>query len=403
MGLIGVVCEYNPFHRGHLLHLERSRVALGEDSPVLCVMSGDFVQRGEAAMYDKFARAEAACRCGADLVVELPLPWALSSAEGFARGAVSLLAALGADHLAFGSESGDLEALWGLARTLLEPELMEEIRDLLAREGKLSFAAAREQALRLRLGEQAELLRQPNDILAVEYLKAARELGCGLRPVAIRRQGAGHDAADSGEGPCSASELRRRIRAGESTEGEIPAPAAEVYAGERRAGRELADPAVLDIALLSRLRMLDPADFGALPDAGEGLGLRLWRAVQEQPGLEEVLAAAKSKRYALSRLRRMAICAALGVRSGENRGLPPYARVLAFNARGRELLRKMDGSCPLPLLIKPAQVRRLSPDCERIFTLGAKAHDLYVLGLPAAKTVSPGEDWRRGPWIGVEL
>ena len=128
MAVIGIVCEYNPFHRGHELHIQKSRAALGEESAVLCVQSGDFVQRGEAAVYDKFARAEASCRCGADLVVELPLPWCLSSAEGFARGAVSLLGALGATHLSFGSETGELEALRALAGTLREPDFLLEVR-----------------------------------------------------------------------------------------------------------------------------------------------------------------------------------------------------------------------------------------------------------------------------------
>ena len=168
MKLIGVVCEYNPFHRGHLLQLESARAALGEDCATLCVMSGDFVQRGEGAVYDKFTRAEAACRCGADLVLELPLPWSLSSAEGFARGAVSLLGAMGASHLSFGSESGDTEALLQLSRTLADPSLTEEIRELMQREGSLSFAAARERAVERRMGDQAALLqsagREPGTI-----------------------------------------------------------------------------------------------------------------------------------------------------------------------------------------------------------------------------------------------
>lgn len=397
MAVIGVVCEYNPFHRGHRLHLERCRAALGEDSPVICVMSGDFVQRGEAALYDKFARAEAACRCGASLVVELPLPWCLSSAEGFARGAVSLLGALGASHLGFGSETGELDSLLLLARTLRDGALLGEVRALLARDPSLSFAAAREQAVRQRLGERAELLRRPNDILAVEYLKAAEELFPALVPLPVLRVGAGHDEPGSAEGPCSGSELRRRIRAGESVSGEIPAEAAAVFARERAAGREMSDPGPLEIALLSRLRLLSPADFDALPDAGDGLGRRLWRAVQEQSGLEEILAAAKTKRYALSRLRRICLAAALGLRSGDARSLPPYARVLAFDGRGRELLRRMES--PLPLLVKPAQARKLSPEAQRVFSLGAAAHDLYVLGLPVPEQRRPGADWRTGPAI----
>ena len=394
MNVIGVVCEYNPFHRGHLLHLERCRAALEGESAVLCVLSGDFVQRGEAAVYDKFIRAEAACRSGADLVIELPLPWALSSAEGFARGALGLLAALGATHLGFGSETGETAPLQELARALLEEDTIEQIRERMAREGNLSFAAAREQVLTERLGEKARLLRHPNDILAVEYLKAAAEQQLSLRPLAIRREGAGHDETAAGEGPCSASELRRRLQAGESLEGEIPEAAEAVYARARAEGRELKDPAMLEIAVLSRLRMLAREDFERLPDGGDGLGLRLWKAVQEEGRLEDIAQAAKSKRYALSRLRRMCLAAALGLDRESAKGLPPYARVLAFNERGQKLLREGDASS-IPLLAKPAQVRQMGEAAERVFRLGAGAHDLYALGLPTQER--PGEDWRRGP------
>ena len=132
--MIGIVCEYNPFHNGHARHITRALQEIGPDEGVVCVMSGDFVQRGEPAVYSKFARAEAACRGGADLVIELPLPWCLSSAEGFARGAVGLLGALGAEHLAFGSETGEVAELESLARALLTADSQEEIRKLLDRD-----------------------------------------------------------------------------------------------------------------------------------------------------------------------------------------------------------------------------------------------------------------------------
>ena len=397
MAVIGIVCEYNPFHRGHELHIQKSRAALGEESAVICVQSGDFVQRGEAAVYDKFARAEAACRCGADLAVELPLPWCLSSAEGFARGAVSLLGALGCTHLSFGSETGELDALQALADTLREPGFLLAVKALLEREPSLSFAAARERAAQQRLGDSALLLRQPNNILAVEYLKAVGELGLPLAPLPILREGAPHDGEGDGEGPRSASKLRRMLRAGESIAGEVPRPAEEVYARERELGRELRDPRLPELALLSRLRMLEETDYGKLPDAEGGLGRRLYRAVQEEASLEGILAAAKSKRYALARLRRMCLCAALGVRAEMTRGLPPYARVLAANARGRALLRELSGQSKLPILTRPGAVRELGADCEALFRLGARAHDFYVLGFPEEEQRRPGEDWRRMP------
>ena len=193
MSIIGIVGEYNPFHSGHEYHIRQSRLNLGEDCPVVCVMSGDFVQRGEPAIYSKFARAEAACRCGADLVVELPLPWSLSSAEGFARGAVYLLSKLGVTHLSFGSEAGELEPLETIAQSLLDPAVNGEIKQVLNNDASLSYAQARQKALETRLGELSGQLELPNNILAVEYLKAIYELRLDLQPMTVLRFGSGHD------------------------------------------------------------------------------------------------------------------------------------------------------------------------------------------------------------------
>ena len=144
MHVVGIVCEYNPFHLGHLYQLNETKRILGEDTTAVCVMSGDFVQRGEAAVFDKFARAEAACRCGADLVAELPLPWCLSSAEGFARGAVSILADLGCDTMSFGSESDDLSALSALADFALDECAQARIRAIMDKDETMPFARARQ-------------------------------------------------------------------------------------------------------------------------------------------------------------------------------------------------------------------------------------------------------------------
>lgn len=394
--LLGVVCEYNPFHQGHLHHLRESRRAAGEDAAVVCVMSGDFVQRGEAAVFSKFARAEAAVACGADLVLELPLPWCLSSAEGFARGAVGLLGAMGVERLCFGSETGETAALEDLAALLLEPAFMEALKARMRAEPTLSFAAAREAEARARLGETAALLSRPNDILAVEYCKAIREQSASVRPFAVKRIGSGHDRAD-GAGPLSASALRERLYAGDSVEGEIPPEAMRIFRREREQGRTLLRRDSLEIPMLSRLRALDEDAFLSLPDASDGLGQRLFRAVRGEPGLDAIHEATKTKRYALSRIRRLCLCACLGVKKGMAEGTPPYARVLAANGQGRALLRERAEYTEIPILTKPAAVRSLSADSEALFTLGAQAHDFYVLGFPEVAQRRPGEDWRTGP------
>ena len=399
MNVIGIVCEYNPFHNGHLYHMQRSRELLGEDSPVICVMSGDFVQRGEAAIYSKFARAEAACLSGADLVFELPLPWSLSSAEGFARGAAGLLDRLGATHLCFGSETGETAPLETLARELLQPGLQREVKEQLARDGSLSYAAAREMAVRDRLGDLALLLEQPNNILGVEYIKAIYDNRLHMEPCAVLRVGSGHDREGNASGFRAAAELRRLISRGREIKGELPETAEAVFAREKLQGRETADKSAFEMAILSRLRLFDEACYEALPDAADGLGRRLYGAVRQEPSLDGVLAAAKTKRYALARIRRMVMCACLGVKAGMNEGIPPYARLLAANCRGRELLRDLQRDSKVPILTKPAAVKDMGRLCAELFTLGANAHDFYTFGYRAVEERKPGKDWRTGPKI----
>ena len=397
MDFIGVVCEYNPFHNGHAYHLRES-ARLTDDQGVVCVMSGDFVQRGEAALYAKYARAEAAVRGGADVVFELPLPWSLASAEGFARGAVGLLAAIGATTLSFGTESEDLGILDTLARRLIEPQTVELIRAKMADEPELSFAAARQRVLEELCGEGARALETPNNILAVEYLKTIYTENLSLKPLGVRRLGSAHDGAGEGN-TRSASEIRSLLSRGESADRFMGAAARAVLERDTAQGRGIPSRAAIETAILSRLRMLRREDFLALPDASGGLGERLFRAAGEEPTLDAVFAAVKNKRLAMSRVRRACYCAALGITSNAADGIPPYARLLAANARGREMLAELKETSEIPIVTKPASVRELGERSETIFSLGAAAHDLYVLGYRAAEERRGGADWRSGPRI----
>lgn len=399
MSVIGIVGEYNPFHYGHKHHIAETKRLLGEDCPVVCAMSGDFIQRGEAAVYSKFARAEAAVRSGVDLVLELPPAWALSSAEGFARGAVGLLGSIGVvTHLSFGSECGEVEPLETLAEILLDPLIGADIRrELEAQEG-IPFAAARQRAVAKRAGELSGQLETPNNILAVEYIKAVYEQGLSIKPVTVQRFGSGHDKI-SESGHKSAAEIRRALANGADISASVPGSTYEIYRREDKLGRGPVLMENLESAMISRLRMLPNSAFAALPDAGEGLNNRLARAAREESGLDAVIAAAKSKRYALSRIRRMVMCAVLGISADMSRETPPYARVLAANARGCALLREMDGKARIPVITKPAAVKELGAECREMFDRSSSAHDLYVLGYSAKEERRGGADWRTSPKI----
>ncbi len=377
MRTVGIVAEYNPFHAGHARHIAETRRALGEDCAVAAAMSGNFVQRGDCALFDKWRRARAALEGGADLVLELPTVWAAASAERFARGAVNILRAAGAECLSFGSESGDADGLKTLAASLDGPAYDAALREELA--GGASFAACRQKAAAGLAGaERAALLANPNDNLAVEYLRAARRLGWVPEVVAVPRAGAGHDGGDHPDYP-SASYLREQIRAGKLQ--------SEGFADLRRAER----------AVLARLRSMSLSGFEALPDSGEGLASRLYRAVQRGTSLEEVWALAKTKRYAHARLRRMTLWAFLGLTAADVPENPPYLRVLGCNARGREILKRLKKTAPLPVLTKPAHAKELDGEGRRLFELEARCTDLYDLCLDPVPV--PGREWTTSPVI----
>lgn len=393
MKLIGIIAEYNPFHNGHKYHIEESRKAVDDDSAVVCVMSGDFVQRGEAAIFSKYARAEAAVRGGADLVLELPLPWSLASAEGFARGSVGLLNSLNCiDKLSFGSECGDLATLNALAMALLDPEVMPAVTEEM--KSGISFAAARQNVLERQLGDMAKHLAYPNNILAVEYIRAIFLQHSRMDPVTITREGASHDEEGG-----SASDLRAKLQQGKSIKDLTPKKCKAVYDREKKAGRGPVTMKSLELPIVSRLRMLDAPSYDALPDAGEGLGKRLCAAAHDEPALDGILSAAKTKRYALSRLRRMTMCAALGVTADYTDGIPPYARVLAANNKGKAALRIISEKSQIPIITKPATVRELSRECRDIFLLGSGAHDLYVMAYKAYDDRRGEADYRTSPTI----
>ena len=367
--IIGIVSEYNPFHEGHAYHIRETKKSVGEDAPVICVMSGDYVQRGEWAIQPKALRAEAACRGGADLVVELPLPWCLASAGYFAAGAVSILKKLGITHLSFGSESGDIELLKSVSSRLSESGTQEEIQKYMKQNPNIPYPAARSAVL------GSSLPVQPNDLLAVEYLQAIE--GTEIRPVAVRRAGMLHDERGN-TGILSASEIRSRILSGR-----ISAPHV--------------DSDQIDLACVSRLRMLKKEDFDALPDCQDGLGQRIYEAVREHTSVDSICLTAKTKRYTLSRVRRAVLCAVLKLRADYLSSDPPYARVLASNAKGRELLalRKKDSS--VPIITQPKGILKLNAEAQKLFELGSSAHDLFMLCYPERENDRCGEDYRKGP------
>ena len=391
----GIIAEYNPFHLGHARQLSALRHILGEDCGVVAAMSGNFVQRGECAVAEKHARAEAAVRCGVDLVLELPTAYAAATAEVFARGGVGLLAASGiVTHLCFGSEEGELAPLLELARCLEREDFAALLRENLA-EG-MGFAAARQRAAEAIAGGAAGCLAQPNANLGVEYLRALDRLGGGMMPLTIRRTGAGHDSTEEGECP-SASLIRGRLRRGEPWTAMVPPASAGVLCRELSAGRAPASLALAERAILSALRRMDEAELRPYDGGGEGLYRRFYRAVHRGAALEEVLALAKTRRYSHARLRRLALAAWLGLPAEPE----PLCclRVLAANSRGRALLREMKETAALPVVTRPAGGKRSSPEIRRLLEAEERYTDLFALCCPVLSALTPGSEMTTNPVI----
>lgn len=377
MKTIGIICEYNPLHLGHKKQIDTIRGRFGEDCAIICLMSGNFVQRGAPAIIDKSIRAEAAIRAGADLVLELPIQYALSSAEGFAAGGVSILGKF-CDYLCFGAETPDEDALMNTARALLSEEFPPLLRAQLDT-GK-SFPAARQAALE-EMGITGELLTSPNNILAVEYCKAILAQDSQMKPLPIFRGGSYHDRDADLENP-SATAIRRLMLQHRYWKSYVPGEIIGLLDGAA-----LHSPESGERAVLSKLRTMTDEEFEALPYGSEGLWRKFMHACRSCSTLEEIAAATKSKRYTRSRIDRMILCAFLGLTARDLAAPVPYTRVLAFRDTGRAVLKNARETGEF----LNAGAREDSSYCEAEYRMG----DLYGLFAVDAPEAPGAEHHRR--------
>ena len=376
----GIICEFNPLHRGHALLLQQTK---WHSDAVVCVMSGNWVQRGEPAILPKFARAQMAIACGADLVAELPLPWACAGAERFAMGGVSLLDSLGCiRQLWFGSECGNAELLETTGKILLSDAFSRELPAHL-RKG-VSFASARQAAVSSLAGEAyASLLDSANNILGIEYCKAISQLHSSIVPHTISRVGHSHDSdapIHAGDFP-SASQIRVMLHEGQEVTPFLPETASEILLKQKAMGLCPSDFRRLETAVIAKLRCMEKADFARLPDISEGLENRLYQACQTALTLEELYNTVKSKRYSHARIRRLVVSAFLQIPALPP--TPPYFRILAMNETGREVLHIASKTSRIPILSRPRDFWNSNEEIRNLFALEQKATDLFALTLPS--------------------
>lgn len=385
MRIAGIVAEYNPFHNGHAFHIEKTRELHGgcEATHLVAVMSGSFVQRGEPAVLSKFDRAKAALAGGVDLVIELPVPWCLSSAEGFARGSVALLNALGCvETISFGTETGDLTPLEKAVTIMETPRFSPLLKYYM--ESGCSFPEAQQKALSEIAGSTlANVLNTPNNTLALEYLKALREQQSAIAPFTVKRRGTPHDGMMPLGNMASASYLRSLFYSDRLLNAltYMPTPCAMVVSAAAEGGRLPAEADRLDRAVLARLRGLSMDEIAKLPGISEGLENRFYKAIRQAGTLTELETAVKTKRYPLTRVRRLIWSAFLGIPAGYAAKTPPYLRVLASNNKGKEIIAAAKNAT-LPLLYRASQVPKLSAEAQAVWELECRATDLHQLAFP---------------------
>lgn len=385
-----ITAEYNPFHKGHRWQLEQVRAAGA--SHVAVVMSPDFTQRGTPAIFPKRLRAQAALQNGADLVLELPVCYALAGAQRFAFGAVQLAAAMGCvDLLAFGAEDADLVRLRQACTALQQEEVNRTIRQLL--QSGITFAKARERAVAAVYGEEtALLLQKPNNILAIEYLCQLEKLpDAHIQPLALGRIGNTHDGEPVGEF-ASASFLRGLILEGrwEQAQRYLPQNVWQLYRQAQQEG-QIADLQLGERAVLSALRRMEKNEMAQLADLSEGLENRLYRASREACSLEQLYAAVKSKRYPLARVRRLVMNAFLQLPAQMQTLPPPYLRVLGMNERGKQIVSAMKQTVSLPVSTSLMKLARSTEAARQWAQVEAAACDQYSI---FCRQVQPsGSDW----------
>ena len=376
----GIVAEFNPFHNGHKYLIDS--IKNNGENTVTVVMSESFVQRGECACLSPNARIRMALSCGADLVLSLPVPYATASAERFALGGLSVLGGLGCvDALAFGAETDNAENLKKCADVLVSDEFSDALEKCL-NEG-VSFPAARQKAVEEISGKEiADILSSPNNILGVEYIKAINKLSLNMKINPITRKAVAHDSEEANGEFCSASAIREMLENKKSFDGFLPQESLNILNEEIKNQKAPASYSELETAIIYKLRSMDVEDFKALPDVSEGLEYRLFDAVKTSSYLEEVLEKVKTKRYTHSRIRRIIVCAFLGIKKEDVLAPVPFIRVLGFNEKGAKILKKAKETATLPIVTKSSEINALGEVAKRVFELECFARDMLSLALP---------------------
>ncbi len=380
MAIYGIIAEYNPFHNGHLYQINAIKQS-DPEAKIVVAMSPNVVQRGDFALFDKWTRARAALSCGADLVLEIPSTFALATAERFAFGGVSVLDAACVDKLCFGSESGNLQALVDAVTLLEDKDVKEKMKYHLSQ--GLTFAKARSLAVKEKNLPAADCLENPNDILAVEYIKAISRLGAEIEPFAVLRKSVEH-LSDAPKGEFASASFIRENLSEEALREFTPDSAAELFVEALKDGNRSNSVKSLETALLLKLRTMSKEEISSLCDVSEGLENRIWRAAREQNDIDTLLAAIKTKRYTMARIRRILMYALLDFTKDKMTDNLPYIRVLGHNSKGLEIISRK--TAKLPFVTSLSKARSISKSAQDFAEIEEKVTSVFALTLQNKQT-----------------
>ncbi len=415
MKTVGIIAEYNPFHAGHAYHIQKIRDTFGSDTCIVAVMSGNFPQRGGIAIADKYTRAHAAVAGGVDLVLELPFPFSGESAPVFARAGIAILNALGCINvLSFGSECGDVSLLSDVAALTDRDDFFASANET-ARHQKIGYPAVYEALCREKFGDTvADLFASPNNLLAIEYIRAANRIGSPFSLYTVQRIGAAHDDIGCEDIP-SARTIRAKMqnRPLEEALSFLPAPVADVYRSAAQEGLFPTFEASLSPIVLSHFCLNSPQHGVDIADAGGGLYSRLFRMAQKACDTETLISLTATKKYTEARIRRAIRNAFLGVTSSEIAKDPLYIPLLAMNTRGQQLLHSVRKNCQIPILTKPADYKFLPENAYKQAAAANRADSIYTLSFPQIRSrdyflrhspvrIKPNSDERISPSSFVE-
>lgn len=386
--ILAVIAEYNPFHNGHLYHLEKSKKIVDPDYSI-CIMSGNFCQRGDTSIIDKWSKAEVAIKCGFDLVIELPVVYSISSAENFAEGALKILNAFDNVTFSFGSECGDINVLNKFANILYdEPREFSTILTHELAKG-ISYPKARENALMLYLNDvrkYANILSSSNNILGIEYLKAIKKLHSRVQPITVRRIGTDYNSLKIKDRLASATAIRNLIQNNEDVAKLIPKSSFDILSENMKYGKIVNGLAIFEKEIIYTLRKMSVQEIGELQDVSEGLENLIKTAADSCNTLEDLINSIKSKRYTRSRIQRILLYSLLDINKRdiqESYKTNPYIRVLGVSNHGKELLSEISkkrSKYPVITSVKKFMDSSNNKVLKNMLSKDILASNIYTLG-----------------------